>query len=582
MRGVILVFVVVAMIFVSFAVALYVSTMVLQESRLTATYIDGVIALNLAEAGVDQALYTLKKEKAGQPGVRAPRSQLADALEAGREVTIRFVEPAFYQDLSRLVPAGHGSGTVRVEAEFVPDSNPAITAIDPSKIRLGLLTIHSQGIYTNPQKGVVKRQIRVVTRVLGTNLLVVAPEYGFFSRDPRNQVYHVPSLALDARDFDVRGGNVYIENGMGIELTEHLMSKEFRPLREVGFLDLGYDTFNFFTLFNGGVNFTHSKEIEFLRNGIQRRYFQFQGLAAVFGPGPAWLPVDQPYRNLNIVRQVAAPPSDSRINLYRAEDYRKIASVVVDPQSPRNPNGNPDDRRWFTDVFFPGPLDMRNTVYRNVLPLYGWGDWRRVPPWVSANPTRRDDVGNAVNFDGVTFVRGDVFLEGWYHGVGTLVVQGNVYVGGKVMGLPPQITGGPSLLNIVALEDPEREVAIRDIYNKVTGRVIYKPHHDQDFDRMHLNLLRELRPYFDGAIYAKNGVETDRTSFLDQLFNLEVEFNLVTDLFDWQRLPNDVFINGTDPYDIVFGRDTGRERRKGFNPSFSTDIVSWQQEETSL
>lgn len=135
----------------------------------------------------------------------------------------------------------------------------------------------------------------------------------------------------------------------------------------------------------------------------------------------------------------------------------------------------------------------------------------------------------------------------------------------------------------MALEDPDREIFGRgDLYSRVSGRVIYKPHHDQDFDRQHLNVLRELNPYFDGAIYAKNGVDTDKTSFLDQLFNLEIEFNLATDLFDWQRLPNDVFISGTNSEDILFGRNADRSRKKGFNPSFSMEILSWQQEEATL
>jgi hypothetical protein len=66
------------------------------------------------------------------------------------------------------------------------------------------------------------------------------------------------------------------------------------------------------------------------------------------------------------------------------------------------------------------------------------------------------------------------------------------------------------------------------------------------------------------------------------LFNLEIEFNLVTELFDWQRIPNDVFIYGTDPKDVVFGRDSDRYRRRGFNPSFAIDIESWEEEAPTL
>lgn len=576
-------FLVVGMIFISFAIAFYVSTMVQAESRLTATFIDGVVALQLAEAGVDQALYYLKKET-------ATNAQLRSAFENGEASVITFDSvPQFASELAHLV-SGEGTGRARVEARFEPLKVQELEDIK-DKVRLGHLIIQSQGVYTNPQKGVTKRQVRAVSKVLGANNLIVAPEHGYFSRDPRPQVYHVPSLPLDARDFSVKGGKIYLENGMDVELTEYLMGKEFRPLREVGFMDLGYDSFNFFTMFNGGVNFTHSTEIGYWQNpmhalGVVKRYFKFRP-EGVFGPGNAWEPVEEPYRTTfaqgqPVMRKVSSPPTDQSINLFELEQYRKMAGLVIEPATGANPGGNPQDNRYFRDVFFPGPLDFRNTVYRNVLPLYGWGDWRRVPPWLSTNPTRRDDVSNALNIDGVTFVKGDVFLEGWYHGIGTLVVQGNVYVGGKVMGLPPQLTGGPSLLNLVILEDPSRETFGGDIWSKATGRVIYKPHHDQDFDRRHLSVLRELSPYFDGAIYAKNGMVVDKTSFLDQLFNMEIEFNLVTGLFDWNSLPNDVFISGTDPNDILFGRGAESRRKKGFNPSFSMDIVSWQQEEPTL
>ena len=127
------------------------------------------------------------------------------------------------------------------------------------------------------------------------------------------------------------------------------------------------------------------------------------------------------------------------------------------------------------------------------------------------------------------------------------------------------------------VEDPERERFGFDPYNRRTGRVIYKPHHDNDFDALGLNLLRELNPYFDGTIYARNGMEVDRTSFLDQMFNMEIEFNFATELFDWHRLPNDIFISGSNQEDILFGLNASPELRKAFNPSFSIEIESWEE-----
>jgi hypothetical protein len=188
--GDIIVPIVLGAIFIAFAIALFASTMVRQESKLTSTFIDGVIALNLAEAGVDQAFYYLKKANAGSKALR-------DALETGTRCELSFTEP-FFEELRMLAPP-EGRGNVKVKAIYEP-SGPSVTRdLDPSKVRLGLLTVQAQGTYTNPQKGTVAKQVKVRTKVLGANILVVAPDHGFFCRDPRLQYYHVPSLTLDAR-----------------------------------------------------------------------------------------------------------------------------------------------------------------------------------------------------------------------------------------------------------------------------------------------------------------------------------------------------------------------------------------------
>ncbi|MBI2945555.1 MAG: hypothetical protein HYY25_15280 [Candidatus Wallbacteria bacterium] len=538
------------------------------ELRLTTGFVDHQMAFQLAEAGLEQALFALKSDLATNRGLLAAiEGETPTEIDFGRGVT---------HELESLVESP-SLGDVFLWARYDPEQGNAPNIGD---YRVGRLTVRSQGVYTNAQGYQARRQVKMVTKVTGINLGIVAPDHGLFVRDPLPVEYRVPSLAFDVRDFSVMGGNAYLENGLHAELTEYLMNREFRPMKQVGFFDLGYDTFNFFSIFNGGVNLTHSRQVEYKANGITRKYYKFQGLRSIFSGRGAYRAVEEDY-----VPEVRARPQgyDNRdINLFKPEEYRKVSNLVLNPQSNLEPDGDPDDNRYFVDVFFRGPGNSRNTIYRNVLPLYGWGDWRKVPARWSTNPTRRQDITNAIHLDGVTYVHGDVFLEGWYEGIGTLVVQGNVYVGGDVLGLPPAVTGYPSLANLVVLEDPAREpFGGADRFNKTTGRVIFKPHHDMDYDRRRLQFLRELTPNLDMAIYAQNGLDEDKTSILDQFVNMEIEFNLTGEMFDFQRLPHDLVIYGTDPKDILRGIAGHRGQTVFYNPQISSEILSWEEETPS-
>lgn len=538
------------------------------ESRITASFVDGKVAYQLAEAGVEQALFALKTD------LKSNRA-LVDALLAEAPTTFEF-DSVVTDQLADIV--SEGKGEVRLRCDYEPDEG---NSTNDGKV--GRLTIHSLGIFHTPQGFKAKRQLRVVTRVVGTDLSIVAPEHGLFIRDPRKIAYTVPGWTWDARDFAVMGGSIYFESGMACELTEYIMSKEFRPMGEVGFLDMGYDAWNFATLFSGGVNFTHSRVMEYGPHGqsITRKYFNFEGLSALFTPHPLYRPVEESY--MPQVRSATRDWDDNdKINLRSAQRYKELATTVVDPKTSYNPEGRAEDWQYFTDVTFTGPLGRRNTTYWKCLPLYGWGDWRNVPPQFKPNPTRRDDISNAIKIDGITYVRGDVFLEGWYDGIGTLVVQGNVYVGGDVVGLSKYTTGYPSLMNLVVLEDPNREEYGGNRYNRRTGRVVYKPHHDMDYDSSHLNLLRNTSPFLDMAIYAQNGMAVDNTSILDTFFNMEIEFNFASEVFDWNLFPNDTRINGTDPWDL-FGEEVRRQGRKAFmSPTLASEVLRFEEETPSL
>ncbi len=548
-------------------VAFFTQALSRAQVRLTAGFVDHQIAFQLAESGLEQALFALKSDLAVNRG-------LLSAIEGETPIELQFTRNVT-QELEGLVEAP-SLGDVFLWARYDPESNNTPTIGD---YRVGRLTVRSQGVYTNGQGYQARRQVKMVTKVTGINLGIVAPNHGLFVRDPLPVEYKVPSLTIDVRDFSVMGGHVYLENGLHAELTEYLINKEFRPMRQLGFFDLGYDTFNFFSIFNGGLNLTHSKVLEYKNNGITRKYYKFQGLQSIFAGRGAYRAVEEDY-----VPEVKPRPQgyDNRdINLFRPEEYKKVANLVINPVTGTEPDGNSEDNKYFKDVFFRGPLNTSstNTIYRNVLPLYGWDDWRKVPMRFSSNPTRRQDVTNAVHLDGVTFVKGDVFLEGWYEGIGSLVVQGNVYLGGDFLSLPNQMTGYQSLVNLVVLEDPTREpYGAGERFNKATGRLIFKPHHDMDFDRQRMSYMRDLTPVLDTAVYAQNGMETDRSSLFDTFFNMEIEFNLACELFDFERLPHDLKIYGDDPMDILQGTAGRRGNQIFYNPQISSEIISWEEE----
>lgn len=554
---------------VLFLLAFGVASLSRQEVRLTSAFVEGEVAFQIAEAGLEQAVFLVKKDM-------EHNRELAKAMVDVEAIELRF-QPEHFTELAVLAPPG-GKVEVEVWGHYEPVGEVGTTG------RLGRLVLHSQGAFRTPQGETAVRQVRMTYRVTGEDLSPVAPDHGLMIRDPRKNQYYVEGLTLDARDFQVWGGHTYISGGIGIELTQSIINKEFRPMGQLGLLDLGYDSWNLINLFQGGINLTHSRQVEVGRQGanLTRKYFDFQGLDNLFGAGSAWMAREEKY-----VPQVQRTPGgpdyydDERINLRTVEDYKRLAHTVITPSFPGMEGGDPRQNQLFKDVLFNGPLGFRNTLYSRVLPLYGWGDWRRLNRMPFGNATRRHDLSAAIPLDGVTFVRGDVFLEGWYEGVGTLVVQGNVYVGGDVIGLPPTVTGYQSFLNLVVLQDSFREAGLAGTsFERRTGKVIYRPHHDTDFDARGLLGGRDTTPFLDLAVYSQNGLEVDRTSLFDKFFDMEIEFNWAADLWEFDELPNDMRINGTDPKDL-FQIDS-EVRRFGVSPFFvpmiSPQAEDWAEE----
>lgn len=555
---------------VLFLLAFGVASLNRQEVRLTGAFVEGSVAFQIAEAGIEQALFILKED------LEFDR-ELAKAMVELDSLELRFPAETL-TELSALAPPG-GLVKAQVWGRYEPLEEVGATG------RIGQLVLHSKGKYTNPAGHTAIRQIRVTVPVKGEDLGPVAPEHGLMVRDRRTSNFYVPGFTLDIRDLSVLGGKVYMAGGLTAELTEHLINKRFRPLGDLGLLDIGYNPWNILTLFQGGVDFTHSQlEVGLTQGRLTRKYFDFQGLDKLFGPGPAWMETEEPYRSP--VKRTFGEEfyDDERINLRSAEQYRRLASTVVDPKSPNNPRGRPEQNRLFRTVRFGGPLGLRGTSYERVLPLYGWGDWRRMAQMPFQNANRKMDMSAAIQVDGITFVRGDVFLEGWYEGVGTLVVQGNVFLGGDVPGVPPALTGYKSFLNLVVLEDPARETSSRPRLlqngSRRTGKVLYRPHHDTDFDRRGLLSGRDLDPALDMAIYARNGMEVDRTSLFDKFFNMKIQYNLATDFFELGRLPTDLQIDGLDPKEVF--RVNRQMRKYGVSPFFvpilSGAFESWREE----
>jgi len=330
------------------------------------------------------------------------------------------------------------------------------------------------------------------------------------------------------------------------------------------------------TGWNGGANFSEAESLEFTERPVTRCYNKWMGLFH----WPWWEKSSDEYYN-SVTKKVEEYES-KKINLYTADVYRRLANRVVDPKQ------TPSQAKYFRDINFTEAFGRNEQTYQNVVPLYGWGDWRNVPHSynrILGNPTRAQDTSKAVEINGLTYIKGDVFLEGWVKGKGLLVVEGNVYVGGDVLTLPAD-GGGQSAVGIIVLRDKDYDTGVE---NPTSGRIIYKPHHDSDWSRLgvtHLN--RDLTPRLEGCFHAEGGLELDTDSKLKKLINMEIVGNFTTDYFDRRRMPNDVKIKYYNWQEVLsqsdydYSVDHKVEWTTKYDVAVQKEIVGWREVDAKL
>jgi len=544
------------------------------EAHLTENYVDGTCALLMAESGVEESLFTLKTQ------MNDPKNPIYKMITSSEEGKIDI-------DLSRLegkvsnVPAIIPGANVK--AQITWNHNPEATkdlveqGLPPDVARQGYIVINSRGTYHNTSRQVevkkVMKALKVQSPFPGNSVGMIAPEHGLFLNTAQQDAFKIlPFDFWDPWGFTVDGGKVFMRDGARVDLSKWLMLTQMRQELEHPFLDMGIG----WTGWNGGANFAKTSAIEFVNNPVTREYYKWMGLFH----WPWWNKVQN--ENYNSTTQKVPAYENKKINLYSADVYRQLANRLVDPSK------KPEQGKYFTSVNFKAAYGKNEVNYKNVIPLFGWGDWRKVPNKYSrifGNPNRAQDTSHAVEINGLTFIKGDVYLEGWVKGKGLLVVEGNVYVGGDVMTLPDD-AGGKSSVGIIALRDKSYDTSVE---NPTTGRIVYKPHHDSDWSRFGItHPFINLSPRMEGCFYAQGGMELESDSSMKKLINMEVIGNIVTDYFDRRKMPNDVKVKyynwqevlSQSKYDYSVDKETRYSEK--YDVSVAKEILTWREVEATL
>ncbi|PCJ19326.1 MAG: hypothetical protein COB02_08025 [Candidatus Cloacimonadota bacterium] len=501
------------------------------ESKLTNKFVDYMLAERIADSGVEQALFYLKSDK-------DLNAQLIDLMRSNSdgELTI----PDILKTEVAMLGNGHGTNSLEIEVNYIYTPPP----FDDGGVYTGDVQILSTGIYTNSLHQTVKRQIEAIYGVRALYLGIVAPKHALFVREDENLNYNFED-DIDPSELKVLNGDVFIENGITAELSDYLLRKLIDKN------ELTYDEYYYidhpptsYGLDKGGIDFLDAGQIEYEKNGIFRKF-------NVFGR-----PVKEKYAQ-NVHRSYGYY-NDKVIKLRGLEFYKSMAKLTLEPRK-YSRQGKTSHDKYFKDIIFEGENGLNTAKYNKVLPLYGYGDWRNAPvvdPNRYGPRSRAYDMSRPINIDGISFIRGDVFIEGWYEGLGILVVQGNVYLGGSVKALDKDQTGHPSLLNIIVYEDPQREggyTATNHASFKKTGHVILKPHDDNDWsegggEKANTNVK------IDPSIYTQNGLQMDKDAFRDNnydlgSFDMSFKHNFVTDTVNMNFLPHDLIIYGKNPDD---------------------------------
>jgi len=543
------------------------------EVYLSENYVDATTALLLAEAGVEETLFTLKSQ------MNTPENPFYDLITKQDEGSVDI-------DLSRL-SAGSKSvaplvqgGVAKARLTWQLDRKAFEDLVSkgvPREIaRQGLITINSLGSFQRTRKQVeVKKTLKamLIKGPLNANAVgMVAPTHGLFFNKTNQDSFKIETFDFwDPWGFIVKGGKAYMKDGAKIDLPKWLMLTKMRNELDHPWLDMGIG----WTGWTGGADLSDT-ELEYTDNQVNREYYKWQGLFR----WPWWVKSSNELYHSQ-TRKVDEY-EDKQINLYPAEVYRRLANRLIDPSE------RPEYGKYYTDIQFLEAFGRNEVTYKNVIPLYGWGDWRNVHNKYSryfGNPTKAHDTSRAVEINGLTYIKGDVFLEGWVKGKGLLVVEGNIYIGGDVLTMPDD-SGLESCVGIIALRDKSWDTSVEE---PKSGRIIYKPHHDSDWSRFGVtHPFRNLSPRLEGSFHAEGGLELDTDSQMRKLTNMDIVGNLSVDYFNRRKMPNDIRITYYNWQEVLekstydYTVDKKIDFTNLYELAIQKELISWREVEASL
>lgn len=539
----------------------------------TENYVDSTVALLIAEAGIEEALFTIKSQ------MNNPENPVYGLITQQDEGSVEIDLSRLSEGTSSVAPLIEG-GSAKAQVAWQLDRRAMEELVSqgvPREIaREGVITINSMGQYhRNKQQVEVKKKLKgmLIKGPLTANAVgMVAPEHGLFLNTPQQESFKIETFDFwDPWGFEVKGGKVYMRDGVKVDLPKWLMLTKMRNELDNPWLDIGLG----WTGWNGGGDFADT-EIEYANRPVTRQYHKWQGLFR----WPWWVKTsgEKYHSRTTKVEEYEA----KSVNLYSADAYRSLANRLIDP------NETPSHGQYFTNVNFQEAFGRNQVTYKNVIPLYGWGDWRNVPNKYSrwfGNPTKAFDTSRAVEINGLTYIKGDVFLEGWVKGKGLLVVEGNVYVGGDVLMLPDD-SGLDSCLGLVVLRDKSWDTSKE---NPKTGRIIYEPHHDSDWSRFGVtHPFRNLSPRLEGSYYAEGGLELKTDSSMAKITNMDIVGNLSVDYFDRRRMPNDIKITHYNWQEVLerstydYSVDKKIDYTNIYELAIQKELLSWRQVDATL
>ena len=542
------------------------------EVNMSENYVDGSVALLLAESGVEECIFSIKSQMTEKDNVIY---NLITTQDAGNiEVDLTRLAKGETK-VEPIMKGGDIKATVTWTLDQKNSQELADLGVTRDLAREGTLIINSMGEFNKIKKQVeVKKKVKAILLkggTVGNSIGMIAPTHGFYLNNASRDSFKIETFDFwDPWEFIVKGGKTYMKDGVVVDLPKWLMLSGMKNELEHPWLDLGMG----WTGWTGGANFSET-QIEYSDDPVTRQYYKWKGVFTY----PWWEKCSSELYHSNTKK--VEEYSDKQVKAYPASVYKKIANRVIDPQD------NPTMGKYFQDVTFVEAFERNKVTYSNVLPLYGWGDWRNVSNKYNkyfGNPNKAHDTSHAVEINGVTYVKGDVFLEGWVKGQGLLVVEGNVYVGGDVLTLPDD-KGCESCLGVIALRS---ETDTSDDEPR-TGKIIYEPHHDSDWSRFGLTTpFRNLSPRLEGSFHAQGGMELKTDSSMKKLCNMDIVGNLSVDRFDRRKMPNDVRITYYDwqsilersGYDYTIDKTTTYSNV--YDLAITKEILSWREVPATL